>query len=103
MRPLVIILLLVPGCVDRVPATLRDDDPARRIPLIVHAAETGDRSALPVLVDGLDSSDPAIRFYSHDALRRLTGRNFSYDWQLDEPDRREAVRLWRAALDRGEL
>lgn len=103
MRSLAIILLLVTGCVDRVPASLRDQDPARRIPLIVQAAQTGDRSALPLLVDGLDSSDPAIRFYSHDALRRLTGRDFHYDWQLDEPDRREAVRQWRAALDRGEL
>lgn len=103
MRLLAIILFLVPGCVDRVPPSLLDDDPARRVPLIVRAAEAGDRSALPVLVDGLDSSDPAIRFYSFDALRRLTGRDYGYAWKLDEPDRREAVRQWRAALERGEL
>lgn len=103
MRSAVLTILFAAGCVDRTPATLRDDDPARRIPLIVAAAEAGDRSVVPALIDGLDSVDPAVRFYSFDGLRRLTGLSFGYDWRLDEPDRREAVRQWRDALDRGEL
>jgi hypothetical protein len=103
MRCAVLIFLFAAGCVSREPATLRDDDPARRIPLIIAAAESGNRSALPALIDGLDSADPAVRFYSFDGLRRLTGLDFGYDWRLDEPDRREAVRQWRKALDRGEL
>ena len=98
-----LILLLGAGCIDRTPASVTDSDPARRVPLIIAATQAGDRSIIPALIDGLDSADPAIRFYSHNGLRRMTQRDFGYNWRLDEPDRREAVRLWRLALDRGEL
>ena len=58
-----------------------------------------DRSAVPQLVRDLDSDDPAVRFYTIQALRELTGQDFGYDYtDDDEEERKPAIGQWRAWL-----
>ena len=51
-----------------------------KIPEIKAAVIGDDRQALPQFVEDLDSEDAAIRFYSIQALRRMTDETFGYDW-----------------------
>ena len=78
------------------PRSLVNDDPAVKIPQIKSAAANNDRSAIPQLAKDLDSDDSAVRFYSIEALRRLTGETLDYDWiEQDRHARRPAVERWR--------
>lgn len=77
-----------------------NDDPAVKIPQIKSAASRQDRSALPQLVKDLDSDDAAVRFYSIEALRRITGQKFDYDWtEADRHERHESVQRWRRYVE----
>lgn len=78
------------------PRSLVNDDPAVKIPQIKSAAAKNDRSAIPQLVKDLDSDDAAVRFYSIQGLRRITGKSFEYEWtQEDRHARQPAVERWR--------
>jgi hypothetical protein len=59
-------------------------------------AARGDWDVLPVLIEGLESSESGIRFRCHEQLLATTSRDFGYG--IDDPiERREtAVGRWRA-------
>lgn len=106
-RPLIraatgaVVLLLVPsGCGPGAgPAvSLTSDDPAGRIPAMKRAARTKDPAAVPKLVALLESDDPAERLYSIEALRRITGQTFGYNYYDSEPNREAAVGRWKQWL-----
>jgi hypothetical protein len=84
------------GCdAPKIKPVLTDPDPSVKIPAIALAVKQHDCSAIPVLVQNLESDDPAIRFYSNDGLRKLTGLDFGYLYYADEETRRPAVEKWR--------
>ena len=71
-----------------------------KIPQIRKAVDAKDRRVQPQLVDDLDSTDAAVRFYSIEALARLNGgERLGYDWKIaDRHERRPAIDAWRAKL-----
>jgi hypothetical protein len=84
------------GCqAPRIKPVLTDPDPSVKVPAIELAVKQHDLSAIPILINNLESDDPAIRFYANDALQKLTGRNFGFPYYADEEVRRPAVQRWR--------
>jgi HEAT repeat protein len=73
-----------------------EDNPAARLRAIRQAAARDDPSAIPDLIDLLESDDPAERLLSIRALERITGQTLGYDHAAPLEDRREAVRRWSA-------
>jgi len=86
------------GCGARGPRTVADPDPAVKIPAIKQAVRNHDRSVIPQLIKDLNSDDPAVRFYSIDALHDLTGQTFGYRYFDDEQQRKPAVQRWQKWL-----
>jgi hypothetical protein len=78
-------------------------NPAAKMYAIEHAARDGDQSAIPDIVEQLDSDDPAVRSLAIAALKRITGQTFGYR-DFDPPSqRREAIERWRAAIESGSV
>jgi hypothetical protein len=75
-----------------------DPDPQVKIAGIKQAAERKDRSALPALVDSLDSDDPAVRFFAIAALERFAGTRFGYEYYWEQDERKESLARWREWL-----
>lgn len=88
--------LLVGGCsfFDLGHPSLRSPDASLKIPAIKQAAATHDVAAIPTLVQDLNSTDPAVRFYSSYALKRITGRELGYEFYAPETQRRLAIERW---------
>lgn len=59
------------------------------------AVEKKDLDAACQMVKDLESDDPAVRFYAIEALYRLTGERFGYDYYLDAEQRQPAMQRWR--------
>lgn len=76
------------------PRTVANPDLIQKIPAIGDAVARHDLSVVPQLVKDLDSEDPAIRFYSIDGLRKLTGKDLGYRYYDEADARRPAVRRW---------
>ena len=74
--------------------SLRSPDASLKIPAIKQAAATHDVAAIPTLVKDLNSTDPAVRFYSSYALKRITGRELGYEFYATETQRRLAIARW---------
>ena len=89
------IALLPAGCVPGPVRSVRNPDPLGSVPAIEDAVARHDLRIVPRLVTDLEDSDPAIRFYAIQGLRRLTGQDFGYHYYLEEPARRPAVQLWK--------
>jgi hypothetical protein len=79
---------------------LADEDASFKIPAIKTAVSRKDRSAEPQLVSDLSSTDPAVRFYAIEALRRLTGEDLGYRYYDNETDRAPAVARWQEWMDK---
>jgi hypothetical protein len=77
------------------PPTVYNPDPVAKIPAIETAVAHHDLSVAPQLVHDLDNDDPAIRFYSIDALHKLTGEDFGYRYYDPADQRHPAVMKWR--------
>ena len=91
-----LVLLLFAGCRPRAPRQpLQDQDPIFVIPAIQETAETERLRDVPRLIELLESEDSAIRLYSIQALRRLTGETFGYRSWDDAQQREEAVNRWK--------
>ncbi len=60
------------------------------------AAERGDRSAIPHIVDRLEDEDDGVRFFAVLALDRMTGKRLGYDYAKPAAERAAAVERWRA-------
>jgi hypothetical protein len=88
---------VVAGC-GHGPRSVSDPDPADKIPAIEVAVQQHDRRALPQLVIDLDNSDPAIRFYAIEGLRKMTGQDLGYEYYVDHDGRKPAVDRWKQWL-----
>lgn len=77
--------------------------PGAKLYAILDAARTNDHSAIPQLVEQLDSDDPVVRMAAIDTLKQLTGETFGYRYYDDTWTRREAIRRWVDAVERGEF
>jgi hypothetical protein len=101
-KAVLFILLLTPlplGCVHPSgPMSVKNPDPAVKIPAIKLAVRQDNRSVAPQLVHDLDSDDAAVRFYAIQGLRRLTGNDLGYHFYEDKLDRQPAVERWKAWL-----
>ncbi|MBV8781102.1 MAG: hypothetical protein JO353_06865 [Phycisphaerae bacterium] len=98
-----LLLLAIPfaivGCAaPRPDYSVRAHDPTEIIPAIRIAVRARDQSVVPDLIKNLDSDDPAVRFYSNDGLKKLTGQDFGYLYYADDLVREPAVRKWQAWL-----
>ncbi|NLF32767.1 MAG: HEAT repeat domain-containing protein [Planctomycetes bacterium] len=80
-------------------ARLQSEDDPVRIQAAVEAGRTGDREALPFLVEMLADASPAVRLAAIGSLRRITGWDFGYQSYGDEAARREAIGRWRQWLE----
>jgi len=92
-------LLLCGGCAP--PASqggFHSPDPASKLYAIHSAGESRDRKNIPVLVEQLDSDDPAVRVFAINALERITGERLGYNPYADEATRRSAIDAWADAV-----
>lgn len=81
-------------------SNLLSHDPALKIPAIKQAADRHSAAAIPILIKGLDSTDPAIRFYSAYALKQITGRTLGYKYYSPDYQRELAIMRWHHWLSR---
>ena len=86
------------SCFSADPPSISSESPERLIPAIKHGVAANDHSIIPYLVKDLESEDAAIRFYSIDGLRRLTGQDLGYVYFDDEDKRKPAVDRWKVWL-----
>lgn len=70
-------------------------DPQERTLAALEAARTGDRSAVPNLIEQLESEDPAERMVAIRTLESLTGQTLGYDHAASEPQRTQAIVRWK--------
>ena len=82
--------------------SITSHNPQLKIPAIETAVDDHDCSHVSQMVRDLDSEDAAVRFYSVQGLRRLTGDAFGYHFYDDDAARRPAVKRWRAWLSQFE-
>ena len=105
MRPssaiLALTLAIPGGCGTVVGASFDDPTPQARIEAIERAGASGDRSALPRIVENLSSDDAAVRMAAIGALRRITGETLGYRFDAPEIERRAAIDRWKAWLAAG--
>ncbi|HWE03665.1 MAG TPA: hypothetical protein VG326_14765 [Tepidisphaeraceae bacterium] len=90
-------VLLAAGCA-HAPRSVADPDPAAKIPAIETAVRRDDQTVVPQMVKDLDSDDPAVRLYTVEGLRKLTGRDFGYRYFDDADHRKPAVERWKRWL-----
>jgi hypothetical protein len=81
--------------------TLDSENPAAKLYAIRKAGESGDRAAVPKLVESLENDDPAVRMMTINALERLTGERLGYNPYAPLHERHEAVERWQRAVDEG--
>lgn len=85
---------------ERIEDALRDglDDPVAtvRYEAATGLASRGEWDVLPVLIDGLDSDDPGVRYRCHQQLLSTTSQDFGYSVDDDVANRNAAVTRWRS-------
>ena len=82
-------------------ARIQSENPGDRILAIYRAAQAKDDGAVPLIVDRLEDEDNGVRFFAIQALERLTGNRFGYDYAQPASERAAAVDRWRAYLRSG--
>ncbi len=87
--------LALTGCVPPVPEGFASPDPNRRLSAISDAGERADESAIPDLIEQLESNDPGARLLAIRALEKITGQTLGYDHADPWWARAAAVRRWR--------
>jgi len=96
-----IAILFSSGCQDyRGPVSITSDDPDLQILAIKGDASKDNARDIPKLVEDLQSDDPAIRFYSIEALRQLTHEDFGYHYYETDDERAPALARWQSWLKR---
>jgi hypothetical protein len=83
------------GCLPPTPGGFDSPDPTSRLAAISDAGATGDRSAIPQLVEQLESSDAGARLLAIRALEKITGQTLGYHHADPWWERSAAVRRWR--------
>ena len=69
-----------------------------RLRACVEAGQTGNREAMPLLVDRLSDVDADVRMFAHLALKQISGKDFDWKPWDTEAARGHAVDRWRAWL-----
>ena len=96
-----LVLAGLSGCIH--PDSIRTGDPATDLhsldkTVVMWACERAvhknDQKAVEHLIYNLRSQDDGIRMWSHAALKKLTGQNFSYQYFNSIDDREVAVEKW---------
>ena len=82
---------------------LDNQDIMVRIMAIKWAGDNSVSQAVPYLVDNLQNEDKAVRFYSIEALRRITGTDFGYDYKASPNSRAQASERWQSFLKSNEM
>ena len=78
---------------------LNSPDPTIRIMAVKRAGDNKISEAVPYLVDSLQHEDHSVRFYSIEALQRITGKDYGYDYKAAPHLRAAAVKRWKKSLD----
>jgi hypothetical protein len=91
-------LLCIAGCQERGPVSIHSDDPDLKINAIQRDAATNNTQDIATMVEELNSDDAAMRFYSIEALRRLTHEDFRYRYYEDDDQRAPAIGRWKEWL-----
>ncbi|MEX0741161.1 MAG: HEAT repeat domain-containing protein, partial [Phycisphaeraceae bacterium] len=99
-----ICLTLLSGCTPAVSeGGFNAPDPGSKLYAIIRAGQTRDRTAIPHLIEQLESDDQAVRMYSILALDRITGTRLGYIHHAPSHHRQAAVARWVEAYRTGEL
>ncbi len=94
---------VAPSCASPTAKSLHADDPAAKLSAIVHAGQTRDRTAIPDLVEQLESDDDAVRMLAINALERITGTRMGYNPYTTAEKRRPAVEKWIESVRQGQF
>ncbi len=106
-----------PGQEDKKPrapdlSRLHQDLSASQTKVRVRAAhdlkEVGDESSIPFLLNALadapkerpyggnnESGELTVRYWANEALKKISGRDFHFEWDADSEDREIAILRWR--------
>jgi len=102
---LVVAVAVVAGCAG--PRTSQggfdSPEPGSRLYAISRAGQARDATALPDLIESLQSDDPAIRMMTIIALEQITGTRMGYDPYARHGDRQAAADAWLDAWRRGQF
>lgn len=79
---------------------LEDDDETVRYEAATGLASRGAWDVLPVLIDGLSSAEPGIRYRCNQQLIATTSQDFGYSVDGDVTHRGRAADQWRAWYER---
>jgi len=91
--------LAIGGCSAPRPAIeVTNSDPSGKIPAMKKAVREHDVTVVRQLVKDLDSDDPAVRLFAIQALEKLTGQRYGYDYYADEVQRKPALHRWQEWL-----
>jgi hypothetical protein len=91
--------LAIGGCSAPRPAIeVTNPDPSGKIPAMKKAVREHDFKVVRQLVKDLDSDDPAVRLFAIQALQKLTGERYGYDFFADEVQRQPALVRWQEWL-----
>ena len=88
----------VGGCA-RPPGGFGSPEPGARLVAIMQAAHDRDQSAIPHLIESLDSDDSAVRLMAIGTLEELTGQTLGYRHEDPLWRRDQAVDRWVAWYD----
>jgi hypothetical protein len=78
---------------------MKDDDPTVRLEAAAGLASRGSWDVLPVLIDGLDNQESSVRYRCHEQLVTTTSKDFGYQVDSSEEDRKAAADRWRKWYD----
>lgn len=90
-------LVVATGCTSGVGyrSQLQSEDPKQRAVGCKRAGQSGERAAIPLLVDRLEDTDRGVRMFADIALRTATNKDFGWRESDTPAARAEAVRRWR--------
>jgi hypothetical protein len=89
--------LIVGGCSKPDKPSIYSADPSLKIPAL-KTEDLHDTKALRQMVRDLDNDDPAVRFYTINKLKEITGNTFGYRYYDDEVRRKPALTKWQQWL-----
>ena len=92
-----LIPLSVGGCAKPDKPSIYSADPSLKIPAL-KSEDLRDTKALSQMVKDLDSDDPAVRFYTINKLKEITGNTFGYRYYDDEMRRSPSLKKWQQWL-----
>ena len=85
-----------PACAPAFRRLARHADVVIRRNALHGLAEIGDRTAIPLLIEGLSEEDLGIRRICSEGLEKLTGETHGFDPRAPEEERAAAVERWKA-------